>query len=153
MKPRNWPLILVIAMALSGAILRLSSCIALEGEPKAQSSQPPRVVDPNTVLKVRVTAAGVVTADDRTVTIEELTQRLEELKAKKGSVWFYREKPPAEAHPTVFIILELIESKNVSFEFAAKPDFSDVVEELGIVLREPDTAPSELDAQRTPSTR
>ena len=81
------------------------------------------------VLKLKVTAGGEIAADGRPVTLEELADRLAELKRAGGGVWYYRENPEGEPHPNAMKVIELIARHRLPVRLFTKPDFSDAVGE------------------------
>ena len=58
------------------------------------------IADSRKVLKVAITAGGQITADGRSTTLEALIPMLRELAKNKGEVWYYREAPKADPHPS-----------------------------------------------------
>lgn len=60
-----------------------------------------------------------------------MARALEKNRAKRGSVWFYREsgaQPPGEAVE----VFKLIVEHKVPVTLSTKPDFSDFIDEQGV---------------------
>jgi hypothetical protein len=58
------------------------------------------------IVRVKVFLSGVITANGERVTLEELDTLLEELKQKKGGVWYFRESPEQEPPKTLVQTIE-----------------------------------------------
>ena len=84
-------------------------------------------VEPRTVLKIKVTAGGDVTADDRAVTLEQLAAQLADLKRAGGGVMYYRENAGGEPHPNAMNVIKLVAENKLPVRLSTKPDFSDAV--------------------------
>jgi hypothetical protein len=73
--------------------------------------QSPGGSSPNIVLKIRISATGVIAVDERIVTITELEHALNELKQRKGVVWYHREAGASVPSPeTVAIIKQVLDA-------------------------------------------
>ena len=80
------------------------------------------------VLKLKVAAGGEIAADGKPVTLEQLADRLAELKRAGGGVWYYRENPEGEPHPNAMKVIELIARHRLPVRLFTKPDFSNAGE-------------------------
>jgi hypothetical protein len=89
------------------------------------------MADSRKVLKVAITATGQITADGRPTTIEALIPILRELAKEKGEVWYYREHPEAEPHPTAMKVLSAVVDYNLPVRLSSKPDYSDPIDDKG----------------------
>ena len=89
------------------------------------------IADSRKVLKVAITAGGHITADGRPTTLQALIPMLRELAKNKGEVWYYREVPEADPHPTAMKVLEAIVDQNLPVLLSTKPDYSDSVDDKG----------------------
>ena len=85
------------------------------------------------VLKVTVTANGEITVDGQRVTLNQLSARLTELKQAGGNVWYFRENPSAEPHMNAMKVMELVADNKLPIRLSSKPDFSDYVDDQGVV--------------------
>ena len=88
-------------------------------------------VEPTRILKVKVTAGGDVTADDQPATLEQLADRLRDLKRTEGVVWYHRENPAGEPHANAERVIKLVTENQLPIRLSAKPDFSDSVDPAG----------------------
>jgi biopolymer transport protein ExbD len=89
------------------------------------------MADSRRVLKIAITATGQISADGRRTTLEALVPMLRELAENKGEVWYYREAPEADPHPTAMKVLEAIVDQNLPIRLSTKPDYSDSVDDKG----------------------
>ena len=81
-----------------------------------------------TAAKIRIAPDGVVSLNDKTVSLDELKTALSNLKLSPGSsVWYYRENPAGEPHPNAMQVLKLIVDAKLPIRLSTKPDFSDFV--------------------------
>jgi biopolymer transport protein ExbD len=83
-------------------------------------------------LKVKVMADGRVLTDSGTVSLEQLGKQLAALKAKNGTVWYYREAAAAEPHPNAMEVIKLVVDNKLPIALSAKADFSDIVGPDGV---------------------
>jgi hypothetical protein len=60
------------------------------------------------VAKVKVTQAGMIYLNGKTVTMAELKQEFTRLKQAHGVVWYYRENPQGEPPPQAMTVIEAI---------------------------------------------
>jgi hypothetical protein len=60
------------------------------------------------VAKVKVTRAGTIYLDGKTVSLAELKQEFVRLKRVQGVVWYYRENPQGEPPPQAMAVIEAI---------------------------------------------
>jgi biopolymer transport protein ExbD len=89
-------------------------------------------VEISKVLKVKVMASGEITADEKSVTLEQLASKLTELKQAGGVVWYHRENPGGEPHANAMKVMELVVENKLPIRLSAKSDFSDVVDDKGV---------------------
>jgi len=80
------------------------------------------------VLKIKAAAGGEIAADGKPVTLEQLADRLAELKRAGGGVWYYRENPEGEPHPNAMKVIELIARHRLPVRLFTKPGFSNAGE-------------------------
>ncbi len=78
-----------------------------------QVDQPPRPTFPEEILAVHITSRGVITADGREVTLEELKQELTRLAARGGGVLYTRDNPTADPHPNAMKVLRAVVDSGV----------------------------------------
>lgn len=79
-------------------------------------------------LEIVVTAAGVIKVEGELVTLEQLSTRLDQVKAANGQVWFYRD-PQGEPHPNAQRVIQLIIDHSLPVMLSTKPDFSTYVDD------------------------
>lgn len=84
------------------------------------------------VLKVFVGADESLMIDGEPATSDELTARLDALKASGGSVWYSRENPADEATPGAMMVMQMIVDRKLPVRLSARRDFSDVVGPDGV---------------------
>jgi biopolymer transport protein ExbD len=84
------------------------------------------------ILKIKVSVNGEITVDEKPMTLEQIADRLTELKENDGEVWYHRENPTAEPHPNALKVIQLVTRNELPIRLSAKPDFSDVVDEKGV---------------------
>ena len=58
--------------------------------------------------RIKVTQAGIMYLNSKQVSLEELKKALVELKAKNGSVWYYRENPQGEPPEQAMDVIKAI---------------------------------------------
>jgi len=79
------------------------------------------------VIKIKVTAAGEISADGQPVTLEQLAAKLAGLKQAGGTVWYYRDNPEGESHPNAEKVIKLVIDNQLPVLLSTKPDFSDAM--------------------------
>jgi len=81
------------------------------------------------IAQISVLASGKILLDGRPATISEVKRALERMKAKSGTVWYYREsgEPPPEA----IELFKLMVENQLLISLSSKADFSDYVDEEG----------------------
>ena len=89
-------------------------------------------MDLTNVLKVKVTADGEVSADGQPLSLEQLADRVAQLKQARGIVWYHRANPSGEPHPNAMKVLQLVVENKLPIRLSANPDFSDAVDDKGI---------------------
>jgi hypothetical protein len=63
---------------------------------------------PGPVAKVRITSEGIIYLNGNKVSIEETKKTFIQLKAEKGSVWYYRDNPQGEPTREAMAVIEVI---------------------------------------------
>ncbi len=84
------------------------------------------------VIKVKVTENGEITADGQPVTLEKLAARFADLKQAGGVVWYHRENPAGEPHANAMKVMELVVENKLPIRLSTKPAFSDAVDDKGV---------------------
>lgn len=84
-----------------------------------------------TLAKVKVTAGGGITLDDKSVSQAELEQALDRLKMINGAILYYRERPTGEAPPNAMDAFRAILAAGLPVSLSTQPDFSDYVDDEG----------------------
>lgn len=81
------------------------------------------------IARISVLASGRILWDGKAATISEVKRALERMKAKSGTVWYYREsgEPPPEA----IELFKLMVENQLPISLSSKADFSDYVDEEG----------------------
>ena len=77
------------------------------------------------VLKVIVSATGEITVDGQASTLGQLSSQLAGLKKSEGAVWYHRENPHGEPHPTALKVIQLVIDNQLPIRLCEKPDFSE----------------------------
>jgi biopolymer transport protein ExbD len=91
-------------------ILSVSGVVAGCG----QATQPePQSTASGEILPVHITAAGVITANGRQVSIEELKKELARLSGSGGSILYTRDTPNGDPHPNAMKVLAAVVDANV----------------------------------------
>jgi hypothetical protein len=82
-------------------------------------------------LKISVLASGAILADGQPVGLDHLDGMLRELKAGKGTVWYFRE---AAANPEAasMQVMKLVSQHKLPISMSTRSDFSDYVDAKGI---------------------
>jgi hypothetical protein len=86
-----------------------------------------------TLARVKVSAGGGITFDDKSVTQAELEQALDRLKKVNGAVLYYRERATGEAPAGAMDAFRAILGAGVPVSLSTEPDFSDYVDPQGNV--------------------
>jgi biopolymer transport protein ExbD len=108
--------------------LFLIACVSALGSCQSSSRPVNRDIANGPVAKIRITQDGVVSLDDKTVSLDELKAALSTLKQSSGSsVWYYRENAAAQPHPNAMEALRIIVAAKLPIRLSTKPDFSDFV--------------------------
>ena len=83
------------------------------------------------ILKISVLASGAILADGQPVGLDRLDAMLRELKAGKGTVWYFRE---AAANPEAagMQVIKLVSGYKLPISMSTRSDFSDYVDAKGI---------------------
>ena len=80
-----------------------------------------------------ITISGEITADGHPVALDPLATKLTELKQAGGDVWYHRENPEVELHANAMKVVDLVVQNKLPIRLSSKPDFSEVVDEKGVV--------------------
>jgi hypothetical protein len=137
MRQKNWILVALIGGSIGGAILRCGRLSNTEqDEAIARRASEPLVLDRAAVLQISVSLDGGIVADGRAVTIEEVSATLDQLKRRDCRVWVYREGRASEPPAVAIQVLEMATAKDVIVEMSNTSDFSDLLQEQGIVFRD-----------------
>ena len=83
------------------------------------------------VTRISVLASGKILLDGKEATIAEVRRALERVKAKRRTVWYYRESGKGEPPAHAIEIFKLIVENKLPISLSTKPDFSDNVDEKG----------------------
>lgn len=79
-----------------------------------QAAQPtPQNTASGEILPVHVTAAGVIKANDREVSLEDLKKEFARLAAAGGSVLYTRDNPSGDPHPNAMKVMEAVAEANL----------------------------------------
>ena len=96
-------------------------------QPAAETKTKPTTT-PTAVLKIFIDSTGVINADGKTVSLEELDKKANELKTKVGMIYYSRDNslkdPPKEAEK----VIEIIAKYNLPIKFFTAKTFSETVE-------------------------
>ena len=84
------------------------------------------------VTRVSVLSTGKVLLDGKDATVAEVRRSLESAKAKRGTVWYYRESGKGEPSSLAIEVFKLIVENKLPVSLSTKPDFSDYVDEKGL---------------------
>ena len=84
------------------------------------------------ITRLSVLSSGRILVNGRAASAAEVAQALEQTKAKRGSVWFYRESAGVEPASEAVEVFKMIVDHKVPVSLSTKPDFSDFVDEQGI---------------------
>ena len=60
------------------------------------------------IAKVKVDRNRTIYLDRKAVSIQELRDAFERLKQANGAVWYYRENPRGEPHPTAGAVIQAV---------------------------------------------
>lgn len=78
-----------------------------------QATQPKLQKPSGEILRVHVTAAGVITANNREVSLDDLKQEFARLAAAGGSVLYSRDNPAADPHPNAMKVIQAAAEANL----------------------------------------
>jgi len=87
---------------------------------------------PDGLLKISVLSSGSVLLDGRPVELSALEEALRNAKQNNGSVWYYRETPPANPSAQAMAVLNLVVQHKLPISLSSQPDFSDYVDAQGV---------------------
>ena len=90
-----------------------------------------------TVARVKVSAAGGITLDDKSVSLAELELALDRLKVVNGAVLYFRESAAGPAPDSIMAPFRAILAADLPVSLSTQPDFSDYVDPSGTVHRRP----------------
>ncbi|MCA9730549.1 MAG: hypothetical protein H6696_12195 [Deferribacteres bacterium] len=82
-------------------------------------------------MKISVLQSGSILLNGKESTLEQVEQELIELKARKGSVWYYREVGQEEPPNEAMEVIKLIAENDLPITLSSRPDFSDYIDENG----------------------
>jgi hypothetical protein len=85
--------------------------------------------------RVKVSANGGVTFDEKSVTQEELEHALDRLKERNGAVLYYRENPGGVAPDSTMKPFRAILAAGLPVSLSTDPNFADYVDPQGNVRR------------------
>jgi hypothetical protein len=83
------------------------------------------------VLKISVLASGAILANGQPVGLDRLDTMLRELKAGKGTVWYFRE-PAANPEAAGMQVIKLVSGYRLPISISSRSDFSDYLDASGI---------------------
>ncbi len=110
-------LILIIALTLVGC--------ACQAEHESSSATEERHVE------ISVLMSGQILIDGIASTIDQVDERLTQLKSEGGTVWYYREAGQQEPPPEAMQIIKMVVENELPISLSSKPDFSDYIGEDG----------------------
>jgi len=96
----------------------------------AENPKPPSS-SPEVILKIQVFKTGKVMVDGAEISLAEVAKKLDDLKEKKGVVWYYREAASEEPSPQATEIIKMIIDRKLPVSMSSKPDLSDYIDEKG----------------------
>jgi len=79
------------------------------------------------ILKVAVMAAGRITINGTSATVESLRTSLKKLSQQKGVVWYYREASKTEPPPEAMQVIQAIIDARLPVRLSSRPDYSDAI--------------------------
>ena len=82
-------------------------------------------------VKISVLQSGQILIDGTESTIDQVEQRLAQLKSEGGTVWYYREAGQQEPPPEAMQIIKMVVENGLPISLSSKPDFSDYIGEDG----------------------
>jgi hypothetical protein len=88
-------------------------------KPQPEEARPPGQESAD-IAKVKVTQAGTIYLDGKTVTMAELEQEFARLKQAHGVVWYYRENPQGDPPPQAMAVIEAIVEKKLPVKLVEK---------------------------------
>lgn len=83
------------------------------------------------IIKVSVLSSGKILLNGVESTISDVEKKFEELKKKKGEVWYYREAAQSEPPEQAMEVIRLVAKYGLPITLSTKPDFSDYVDADG----------------------
>ena len=118
-----------LAAWLRATVLVLPLLVGCQGDPPPSA---PAVKDKPTaqddkLTKVILTANGDITANGKSVTLDQLKARFKRIQAASGEVWYYRNENEDE-HPNAMKLVMLAGETKVMMKRSHQPDFSDLGE-------------------------
>ena len=83
------------------------------------------------VTRISVLVAGRILLDGNDATISDVRSALERARAKRGSVWYYRESDKGEPPPQAIEVFKLIVESKLPISLSTKPNFAEYVDDSG----------------------
>jgi biopolymer transport protein ExbD len=122
-----------VLVAVPVAALILAGCrpgtVDSPSNRSQQREKPPEQIDK--VLRVKVASDGGIIADGQSVTLEQLSVKLAELKQADGEVLYYREDPTGEPTQNAMRVIQQVVKFGLLLRLSDTPDFSDSVDDQG----------------------
>ena len=104
----------LLSLTAAMIVIALTACKGDQQPPKPGS----------VVLKVAVSASGEITADGKSISIEQLADKMASLKQKSGIVHYWRENPKGGPHRNAMKVVELVVQHNLPIRMFSNPDFT-----------------------------
>ena len=82
-------------------------------------------------VEISVLQSGRILIDGTESSIDQIEQRLAQLKSDGGTVWYYREAGQQEPPPEATQIIKMVVENELPISLSSKPDFSDFIGEDG----------------------
>lgn len=122
----------------AGVLMAASMLLSQPAAAQFYSSDGRNVLDELvTFARVKVSAGGGVTFDEKSVTQEELEKALDRLKERNGAVLYYRENPTGVAPDSSMQAFRAILAAGVPVSLSTDPNFADYVDPQGNIHRRP----------------
>jgi len=83
------------------------------------------------VTRISVLSTGRVLLDGKDSSVAQVRKSLESARAKRGTVWYYRESGKGEPPAQAVEVFKLIVENKLPVSLSTKADFSDYVDEKG----------------------
>jgi hypothetical protein len=83
------------------------------------------------VTRISVLGRGKILLDGKEATLSEVRRSLEKAKAKKHTIWYYRESGKGEPPPPAIEVFKFLVENKLPISLSTNPDFSDYVDEKG----------------------